>query len=174
MLKRFVDKTKASSNGCLEWAGALFTNGYGAFQFGGKLRKAHRVAWEMENGPIPEGMFVCHNCDNPKCVNVAHLFIGSPQDNNNDMRRKGRARYPGPQKPPRGSRHHKAILTENAVKRIRLIGRTMRQSELAECFGVSKQTISAVLNNHVWQHIKHSPMAGIWHRTHKRLNEPSL
>lgn len=78
---------------CWDWNGATFTDGYGAVSWRGVLRRAHRVAWEIANGPIAKGLLVCHHCDNPKCVRPEHLFLGTIQDNTHDMIQKGRAAW---------------------------------------------------------------------------------
>jgi hypothetical protein len=75
---------------CIEWKGARI-NGYGVKKVGGKQRRVHRLTWEEVHGPIPDGMFVLHHCDNPACYNVTHLFLGDHRENMRDMAEKGRA-----------------------------------------------------------------------------------
>ena len=77
-------------DGHLLWGGATDSGGYGHLSIGGQLLSAHRVAWELENGLIPEGTHVLHHCDIPPCLEPTHLFLGTPLDNNHDMRAKGR------------------------------------------------------------------------------------
>ena len=77
-------------DGCWEWPGAREKSGYGSLSHGGKKKKAHRMAWELVNGPIPEGKLVCHRCDNPPCCPPDHLFIGTQRDNLHDAILKGR------------------------------------------------------------------------------------
>ena len=80
--------------GCWTWAGSKTRQGYGCIGSGGKYApvvKAHRVSWELNRGPIPQGLCVLHHCDNPSCVNPNHLFLGTVRDNWNDAITKGRA-----------------------------------------------------------------------------------
>lgn len=78
--------------GCWLWTGTANERGYGRVYSGGRMWVAHRLSWTQANGPIPSGMFVCHKCDTPACVNPDHLFLGSPRDNVLDMVAKGRHR----------------------------------------------------------------------------------
>lgn len=93
---RFWSKVDTSAGlfGCWLWTGAT-ARGYGTFGSGGQFGRnvlAHRFAWQRKNGPIPAGMVICHSCDNPPCVNPAHLWIGTHADNVADKIAKGRSR----------------------------------------------------------------------------------
>ncbi len=96
-IKRFWANTRPDvSSGCIEWTGSRRGSCpsamYGRINIGGKFYSTHRLAWYMANGDIPAGMCVLHHCDNPRCVNVGHLFIGTVRDNNADRTAKGRSR----------------------------------------------------------------------------------
>ncbi len=105
-------------DGCWEWLGGRTRQGYGALVVAGRAYRAHRVSWEIHNGPIPPGMFVCHHCDNPPCVNPDHLFLGTPADNVHDMDAKGR-RGRGWHPRLMGELHHASKLTDAQVVAIR-------------------------------------------------------
>jgi hypothetical protein len=91
-LRRFIAKVEAG-DGCWLWTSQRTPEGYGQFHFGRRGTPpwyAHRLAWELSNGPIPDGLSVLHHCDTPSCVNPQHLFLGTQTDNMQDASRKGR------------------------------------------------------------------------------------
>lgn len=91
-MKRFWDRTMTAPTGCIEWQGGRTPQDYGKTWFEGRTIGAHRLAWIVTNGPIPNGLQVCHRCDNPPCCNPEHLFLGTAAENQHDKGQKGRAR----------------------------------------------------------------------------------
>ena len=118
LARRLFPKVRPMASGCWEWTGYRERFGHGVTTIPGSSRavKAHRASYVLLRGPIPDGMFVCHKCDNPPCCNPAHLFLGTAADNNRDMRTKGRL-VPPPLKS--GSDVNGAKLTEAQVAEIR-------------------------------------------------------
>lgn len=139
---------KKDSDSCWEWKAGTHQFGYGTFWFLGKNITAHRYSYQLAKGKIPKGMLVCHSCDNPKCVNPNHLFLGTYADNVNDMMAKGR----NPDK--RGERHHLAKLTNKDVQEIRqLAAQGISKAEIAKRKGIDQSTVSRIVNHKRWLHI---------------------
>ena len=167
LVERFQEKVEISKdnewNGtpCWDWTGAREPKGYGKIRSGGrkgKLLTAHRVSWELYRGEIPEGegyhgTCVLHRCDRPCCVNPDHLFLGTVEDNNADMKAKRR----GKGKFHKGSRNGSAVLTESAD---RLVKQFLRRHNRNACeflgrwLGVSRKTISNIKTGRRWSHIE--------------------
>ena len=139
---------------CKNWGGYILPNGYG--QFWDKERKqnvlVHRFFFEKLVGPIPDGMQVCHHCDNKRCINVDHLFLGTQSDNMRDCVKKGRWKNNWPHH--LGEKHPSAKLTQKQVEDIRTRysagGTTLK--ELAKEFGVCFQTISWITTRGTWNY----------------------
>jgi hypothetical protein len=153
----FWSRTLRAANGCLEWQNAIHDTGYGVFAIGKKMFRAHRYAWEITNGQIPVGLFVCHRCDNRKCVDPAHLFLGTQMDNMRDMSSKGRSgSVVRPEKLSRGSHRYNAKLSEEAVRFIRAAYAEggVTQKELGRKYGVPRALITKVINWEAWRHVQ--------------------
>lgn len=133
--------------GCWIWVGALKNKfGHGAFKVGprkSKVEFAHRMSWQLVNGEIPDGMCVCHECDNPSCVNPDHLFIGTSADNTRDKVEKGRHVF--------GSAVHNANIDESIAKQIK--SAFLPTKVLAEMFGISRQSAADIVYGRTWKHV---------------------
>lgn len=137
-----------SETGCWNWTASKNNGGYGRIRFRNKEKLAHRASYEVHRGQIPEGLNVCHRCDNPACINPDHLFVGTQAENAADMVAKGRAPIPN----LRGSAHANAKLTEADIVAIRAAkGVTLR--ELGEQYGVNGSTISWIRTGKGWAHV---------------------
>ena len=146
---RFIDKVERVEGGCWNWFGCKYRGGYGQFRrlIDGewKMAKTHRYSYEYYKGPIPQGLVVCHTCDNPSCVNPEHLFIGTHKDNMQDMIKKGRrslkTRNP----------KHRWLSKELAVQIREDHKQGMSYAELQEKYTQSKQQISRVVRGDIWK-----------------------
>lgn len=145
---RHVDR--AGPDGCWLWTGAKTQFGYGAFRMFRPKRTvgAHRVSYELYKGPILLGMHVCHACDNPSCVNPAHLWIGTAGDNARDRDAKDRVQH--------GQTHYAAKLTEEDVAEIIKCSGTNTQTELARKFRVDPSNISQILSGKRWKRLQNN------------------
>lgn len=135
-VRRFMEKVNLVESGCWEWTGYLNWAGYGFFSFY-SIRSAHRFSYYIFKGDLCEGMEVCHSCDNPKCVNPAHLWLGTRSENISDAATKGRM---------------------NTVKLSPADARTIRElhgsgvptDDIARRYGVSKDTVQDIVNRRTW------------------------
>ena len=148
VLERFEEKIgDPDNNGCWPWLAKQIQAGYGQLRVGDKLLLAHRVSWELYRGPIPEGMNVCHACDNPNCVNPEHLFIGTLAENIQDSVRKGRCAAIR----RRGEKSVSAKLTNDDVLAIR--ASTDAHHVVAARFGISRGNVVHIRRYDSWWHI---------------------
>lgn len=135
---------------CWVWTKSVDSCGYGHLRFYGKLMKAQRVSWILQYGDIPDGMHVLHRCDNPPCVRVDHLFLGTHRTNMADMASKGRAASSV------GDANSGSRLSESDVLEIRgrvVVGNGGNTFALAKEYGVSAATISMIARRKTWSHI---------------------
>lgn len=144
-------------NGCWVWTGEKTAHGYGSLRLGGSKRvSAHRTSYKYFYGEIPTGLYVCHSCDNPACVNPAHLWLGTPKENAMDMSRKGRQAFQiNPKRAARGERASKAKLTEPDVIAIKsLLGSgAFTLKAIGNLYGVSATAIRYIKSGKNWAHV---------------------
>lgn len=146
--ERFWPKVnKNGPNGCWEWTGAVVRVGYGSLLIHGEYGpavRAHRFSFELNVGPIPKGLLVCHKCDNRKCVNPSHLFLGTHKDNTQDMMQKGRG--------PTCERQGMAKLNRLKVIEIKQdVSSGLSQRQTAFKHHVSAQTVCNIVHNKSWK-----------------------
>ncbi len=146
--ERFISRV-IKSDGCWEWVGSKYRGGYGHFRrkIDGKWKmyKTHRYSYEYYTKTDALNNLICHTCDNPSCVNPDHLFIGTPQDNHDDMRSKGRWKL------IRNPKHR--LLNMKTAIEIRKYKEENPEAKLLEIstkFTTSKQQVSRILLGHIW------------------------
>lgn len=132
-----------NDNGCMLWAGTITDSGYGILQWDGRLQRAHRLAWISARGAIAVGLFVCHRCDVPTCINPDHLFLGTPSDNTSDMTGKGRA--------ARGRTNGYIKLAAEQILAIRADSRTHKT--IAADYAVAQPHITRIKRRTRWGHL---------------------
>lgn len=150
MLPRYESKIDRSGgpDACHPWLAHREPKaGYGDFWFQGRMQRAHRVGWELLHGPIPEGLYLCHTCDNPPCQNPRHWFLGTPTDNARDRKAKGRSAV--------GELAGRHKLTNEAVEAMRVLRASGTPvKDIAHAFGVNPGHASRVTRGLRWAHLK--------------------
>jgi hypothetical protein len=161
--ERFWERVQRT-DGCWLWTGNTSGRGYGVLRAGeprAHPRSAHRLSWELHYGPIPEGLFVCHHCDNPPCVRPDHLFLGSQLENIADMMSKGRHAPAESTRHP-GSENGRAKITEEEARAICVayaaIPRKQRArrgdlSSLARRYGLTTTMVLNIVRGSNWGHV---------------------
>lgn len=143
LAERLNSNSKQISSGCWQWTASVYWDGYGQIGLNGKKLKAHRVSYEQYKGTIPSGMQVLHKCDNRRCVNPDHLFLGTLDDNMKDMVAKKRS--------PHGTRNGMSKLNESLVLLIRSACGT--QQKIAGLFGISQSQVSTIKAKKQWVYV---------------------
>lgn len=142
LIERFHEKWRLDSKtGCWEWIGAKAGKGYGFIKRPGERKQiyAHRLSWLIHFGAIPDGILVCHTCDNVSCVRPTHLFLGTAEDNLQDMKAKDRHLH--------GSRNGNSKLTDNMVRQLfKLAEQGVSQGEIGRIFGIAQSTVWKTLH----------------------------
>jgi hypothetical protein len=148
-VKKFWNKVNIGlDNDCWEWNGTISFYGYGVFNIDGVVLKSHRVSFFIKNKIDPKELMVCHSCDNRKCVNPNHLFLGTNKDNMQDALSKKRMFV--------GEKNHQSKLLDIDVLNIRklYLNGDISQDKLSKMFGVGQDQISRIVNNKLWKHVK--------------------
>jgi len=144
--------------GCWEWIGTRRREGYGLFYVDKRQVRAHRHSWEMENGPIPDGLSVLHECDHPWCVRPSHLRLGSQRDNMADMDNRGRRWSPFTGQVQSGEQNRNAKLTRDQVAHIRgMAAAGHYHDDIAAVYGVTRANVAQIARGHSWRDVEPIP-----------------
>lgn len=138
---------------CWPWTGAVNRSGYGAVQWRGKQRNASKAAYESISGEVPDGLMVCHTCDNPRCCNPGHLYVGTAKDNVTDKMERGRHRGGFAQ----GAAHPRTVakLDEAMVKEVRARSAAGESySAIGRSLGLTATTIRGACIRLTWKHVE--------------------
>lgn len=150
LTERFLKSIRITDSGCWEWQKSRWESGYGKVGVYRQIVAAHIVSYRLFRGPIADGLFVCHECDNPPCVNPDHLFLGTHQQNMDDMVAKGRQ--------TRGVLNSHAKITEDQVQEIRHLYAAggMTQKDIGARFGITKSNVHLIVCGLAWKHVAKS------------------
>ena len=144
--ERFEEKFYVTP-GCWIWTASTDRGGYGHFGLNKRVDKAHRAAYKIYVGEIPDGLMVCHKCDNRSCVNPSHLFLGTAADNNADRQRKGRSVLPD----NNGQKNGLSKLTALSVLAIREDKRI--SGDIAKDYQITRSHVTAIKRRDTWKHL---------------------
>jgi len=148
-IKIVIESNVSWKNGCLEWIGYVDKDGYGRMKYFKKFVHSTRLIWFIEKDEYPEGKVICHTCDNPSCLNIDHLFLGTVKDNTKDAFDKGRRIG------RRGKKSNFAKLTIEEVIKIKImLKEKIPQRTIGEIFGVSRGAICDISRNRNWKHVE--------------------
>jgi hypothetical protein len=142
--ERLAEYSVRTASGCLEWQRSTNLAGYGHLRVHGRLQVAHRARWELVNGPIPEGLYVLHRCDNPPCNEITHLFLGTNDDNMADKARKRRVRN-----------GRTPTLDDETVRAIRRDWARggITQPQLAERYHTTRPVVAMIVTHRTYRHL---------------------
>lgn len=148
-LKNFWSRVDRVDGECWEWNSGCISTGYGAFWVPPRVQLSHRISWCIHNGEIPDGLHVCHHCDNPPCANPDHLFLGTALDNSRDKHRKGRWRA------AKGAEPARARFKNRDVTRIRRLFDSGNSTiaDISRMYEAPHNTIRAIALRNSWRHL---------------------
>jgi hypothetical protein len=154
LLDRFNKKISKVTSGCWEWNACRFDDGYGRFVVNAKVVLAHRMSYQIHVGVIPDNLLVLHKCDNPPCVNPEHLFVGTHQDNTDDMIAKGRGYRGNEETRPHGESCYNSKFKDGDIVSIRLrAAEGAKTKDLAKLYDVQESAIRKIITRTAWKHI---------------------
>lgn len=163
IVSKLLSNIKVTPGGCFEWQKYCGNHGYGMTSYKNKVTTTHRLSYELFRGEIPKGMHVCHHCDNRKCLNPAHLFLGTPKDNMQDALKKGRT-----SKPPMRTK-----LNEDQVKGIATrYANGEWASDLAKEFGVTHRHVLHICSGKTWDNTERPNTTG--RKKKSRLSDEAI
>lgn len=145
---RIMSAIREREDGCWEWTKGKNQGGYGQIKVRGKGMAAHRVSYQIFVGEIPDGMFVCHKCDNPSCCNPKHLFLGTATDNYHDCLSKGRWR-PGSGNRSKGAQSNHAVKIDIATVK-EILAMQCSNSEIARRLKIGRKVVSLIKSGRHW------------------------